>query len=268
MFRKAALRQLNAPEQLDQAVRLVALPEWLLTVVLVAVVLGAAVWASIATVPQTVQGTGVLTHTNGVSQLDATASGQVMDVWVAPNQQLTAGTPLYSLQGLDGKVVTVNAPWDANVVALDVAVGQLVQPGTLVAELERIDTPGDVLEAVVFVPASAAPAVQLGMPAQLSVAAASSSTFGTLHGAVSAVGAFPETEESLHAFLGPNRNVQPFLTQGNVIRVVVRLDADPTSQSELKWSKSAPPFQLISQSQTTASFTVAWTHPIDWLLNK
>src|SRR5690242_345980 len=116
MFRKQALRELNAPEQLDQAVRLVAVPEWLLTVVLVAVVLGAGLWAAVARVPQTVHANGVLTHSNGVSQLDATVSGQVIDVWVTPNQQLTKGQPLYSLQSLDGRVTTVNAPWDANVV--------------------------------------------------------------------------------------------------------------------------------------------------------
>jgi multidrug efflux pump subunit AcrA (membrane-fusion protein) len=268
MFRREALRQLNAPEQLDQAVRLANAPGWLLTSVLTLAVLGAFGWAVVDTVPRTVTAAGVLIHSNGVSGFDATVGGQVVKVWAAANQPVSAGTPLYSVQDAAGRITTVSAPWDANVVAMVISEGQYVEPGALIAELERLDAPGDQLEAVVFVPAAAAPRLAPGVPAQITTAAAPSTIFGTLHGTVSAVGAFPETEETLSAFLGTGRDVRPFLAKGSVIRVTVPLAPDPASPSGLRWSKASPPFRLTTQTQVSALFTVTREHPIDWLLNR
>src|SRR6185437_15949440 len=97
---------------------------------------------------------------------------------------------------------TVDAPWDAYVVSMVVTDGQLVEPGTPVADLERVSGANDPLEAVVFVPAAAAPTIQPGTGVTLTAAAAPTAVFGTLRGTVASVGDFPETSESLQAFLG------------------------------------------------------------------
>lgn len=268
IYRQQALKKLNAPEQLDEAVRLATVPGWLLTLALTVLVVVAGGWATWGTVPRTVTGNGVLIHASGISTLDATASGQVVKVWASANQRLGGGTPLYSLQTATGRIVTVNAPWDANLVTVMISEGQLVQPGTRVADLERLDTPGDALQAVVFVPATQAPMLQPGVPVRVAVAAAPAAVFGTLHGTVTSVGAFPETEESLRAFLGTGRDVRPLLDGGSVVRAAVTLDADPNSPSGLAWSKQSPPFRLTSVSQVSASFVVADEHPIRWLLGR
>ena len=80
-FRRQALRQLEAPEQLDRAVRLTTVPNWLATVALVIVVVAAGVWSVRTVVPRTVEAAGVLIHSNGISALDALDSGQVTKVW-------------------------------------------------------------------------------------------------------------------------------------------------------------------------------------------
>jgi multidrug resistance efflux pump len=267
-FRRQALRQLRAPEQLHHAVRLATAPMWLLTGALTAIVVVAGAWATIGTVPRTVDGPGVLLHSNGISAVDAATAGQVVKVWMTANQRLVGGTPMYSLQQADGHIVHVNAPWDANVVTVLISEGQLVQPGNPVAEMERLDTPGDALRAVVFVRAVQAPSLQPGMPARISVAAAPSTIFGTVPGVVTAVGAFPETEESIRAFLGRGQTVAPILAHGSVVRVTVTLESDPSSANGLRWSKASPPFRLTSVSQVTAAFTVAEEHPITWLLGR
>lgn len=265
-YRRQALRQLEAPEQLDEVVRLTSVPSWLLTAALAAVVLLAGTWASIGTVDRTVRAAGVLIHANGVSGLDATDSGQVVKVWASPNQLVGPSTPLYSVQSQGGQIRTVTAPWDAYVITVLISEGQLVQLGTPVANLERLNTPGDALQAVVFVAATSAPTLQPGVPARVAAAAVPSTVFGTLHGQITSVGAFPETESSLRAFLGDGFNVESFLRGGSVIRVTVALATDPTSASGLQWSKASPPFGLNSESQVTASFTIAREHPISWLV--
>jgi multidrug efflux pump subunit AcrA (membrane-fusion protein) len=267
-FRGQALRQLEAPEQLDEVTRLATVPAWLATAALAAVVVAAGAWSVLGTVTRTVQAPGVLTHATGISQLDVTAAGQVTHVWAQPNQRVTKGTPLYSLQSSAGAVSVVTSPWDAYVVSWLISDGQLVGPGTQAAGMERLDAPGDSLLAKVYVPASLAPQLAPGMPVELQTPAAPAAVFGTLRGAVAAVGSFPETEASLRAFLGKGFAVGPLLADGNVIAVTVRLETDPASPSGLRWTKAGPPFRLASLSQLSASFTAAKEHPIHWLINR
>jgi multidrug efflux pump subunit AcrA (membrane-fusion protein) len=265
-FRKQALSHLEKPEELDEVVRLASVPGWLVTAALTVAVLATGGWAVAGTVERQVAATGVLIHANGVSGFDAVASGQVAKVWITPTQRLTKGTPMYSTASADGQVTTVSAPWDAYVVGVLVAEGQLLQPGTRVADLERLDGTGEALRAVLFVPAVSAPLLHPGMPVDVAAAAVPSNVFGTLSGKVGTVGGFPETEESLHAFLGSGYDVRPLLAGGSVVRVTVPLAADPNSPSGLHWSKAPPPFGLHSVSAVNAQFVVAAEHPIDWLL--
>jgi multidrug efflux pump subunit AcrA (membrane-fusion protein) len=267
-FRGQALRQLEAPEQLDEVVRLATIPGWLLTITLVAVGVSAALWATFGTVASTVQANGVLIHSDGISTLDATVSGQVAKVWATPNEQLSAGTPLYTIVNAAGQQTTVDAPWSAYVTSLQISVGQLLGPGTPVAELEPLNMPGEVLEAVVFIPANFAATLAAGNPVQVSTPEAPRAVFGTLQGTVSSVGAFPETVASLQAFLGSGYNVMPLLRGGSVVRVVIPLATVPGSATTLRWSRQAPPYRIDSESPVSVSFTLARQHPIDWLLGR
>jgi multidrug efflux pump subunit AcrA (membrane-fusion protein) len=267
-FRPAALRQLDAPEQLDQVVRLASAPAWLMGLALAVIVAVTATWASVGTVATSVGAPGVLIHSNGVSTLDATVSGQVVRLWVSPAALATNGAPLYSVQGADGRIRTVDAPWDAYVVSMVVADGQLVEPGTPVANLERVSGASDPLDAVVFVPAAAAPAIQPGTGVTLTAAAVPSAVFGTLRGTVASVGEFPETTQSLQAFLGEDASTAAYLAAGSVIRVVIKLATVPGSATELAWSRANPGFTLNSESSVQASFVVAREHPMEWLIGR
>jgi multidrug efflux pump subunit AcrA (membrane-fusion protein) len=267
-FRPAALRQLQSPEQLDQVVRLASVPAWLMTAVLAVIVAVAATWASVATVATTVGAPGVLIHANGVSTLDATVSGQVTRVWAAPGAFAASGAPLYAVQGANGRSRTVSVPWDAYVVSATVTVGQLVEPGTPVADLERVSGPGDPLEAAVFAPAAVAPAIRPGAAVTLAAAAAPSAVFGTLRGTVASVGGFPETSESLRAFLGQDASTATYLAAGSVIRVIIKLATVPGSPARLAWSKASPGFRLNAEASVQAGFVIARQHPVQWLISR
>jgi multidrug efflux pump subunit AcrA (membrane-fusion protein) len=265
-FRRPALRHLEAPEKLDEVVRLASAPAWLMGAALVVIVAAAVIWASVGNVATSLGASGVLIHAEGISTLDATTSGQVVRWSVSPDALATKGAPLYSVQESDGQIHTVTAPWDAYVVSEIVTDGQLVEPGTAVATLEQVSGPSEPLEAVVFVPAAAAPAIAPGGGVTLTAADAPSSVFGTLRGTVTSVGRFPETADSLQAFLGAGANTQSYLAAGSVIRVVIKLATVPGAPTRLVWSKAAPSYTLDSESSAQASFVVARQHPIDWLL--
>ncbi|MGH3249936.1 MAG: HlyD family efflux transporter periplasmic adaptor subunit [Trebonia sp.] len=267
-FRPAALRHLEAPEKLDEVVRLASAPVWLLAAALAAIVVVVATWASVGTVSTTVGASGLLIHADGVSTLDATASGQVTRLWVPPDGFAVGGTPLYSVQDASGQVRTVDVPWDAYVVSTVATVGQLVEPGTPVASLEQVSGPSDPLEAVVFLPATMAPAIRPGRPVTVTSAVVPASVFGTLSGTVTSVGDFPETTSSLQAFLGDGAATRAYLTAGSVVRVVIRLAAVPGSAGDLLWSKASPGFKVNSESSVQASFVIAKEHPMNWLIGQ
>ncbi|KPM52320.1 hypothetical protein ACG83_28395 [Frankia sp. R43] len=266
MFRRRALRQLDAPEQLDEAIRLATVPGWLVTAVLVVAVGGAAVWATVTSVPRTVEARGVITHSAGVSSLEATAAGLVTDVWAGAATNVKKGDRLYRLTGADGSAQDVTAPWDAYVTNWQVRQGQLLQPGMAVAELVRLDTPGDGLLARVYLRSGYAPMVSVGMPVDVEVDAAPAAVFGTLRGTITAVGAQQESTETIRAFTGSSADVPSLLDGGNVIAVTVALEAD--AGSGLRFSKAQPPFALTALSMTTAEFTIAKERPVDWLVRR
>jgi multidrug efflux pump subunit AcrA (membrane-fusion protein) len=267
-FRRQALSKLEAPEQLDAVVRLATVPGWILTATLAAVTVGAALWATFGTVATTVQAAGVLIHSYGVSTLDATQSGQVIKVWATPNEQVSAGTPLYTISNQAGRPVTVDSPWNGYVMSVPISQGQLVTPGTPVADMEPLGMPGEVMEAVVFVPSGYAAVLAPGTQVQVSSQEAPAGVFGTLQGTVASVGSFPETTASLQAFLGSGYDVMPLLQSGSVIRVNIPLATVPGSAGALRWSKQAPPYSVDSETAVSASFTVARQHPIGWLLGQ
>ena len=267
-FRRAALRHLTAPEQLDQVVRLASAPAWIMTGVLTVIVAAAVSWAAVGTVNTTVGAPGVLIHADGVSTLDAAVSGQVAQIWAPPGGLAKSGTRLYSVQDADGRIHTVDAPWDAYVVSTMVAVGQLVEPGTPVANLERVSGTSDPLEAVVFVPAADAPAIQPGKEVTLDAAAVPSAVYGTLHGTVTSVGEFPENSGSLQAFLGQDASTASYLAAGSVIRIVIKLATVAGAPAELAWSRANPGYTPNAESSVQASFVVSAQHPIEWLIGR
>jgi len=256
-FRNQALRSLESAEDLDEAARLVPVTAWLAAVAAALVIAVAGCWAVFATVPRTVSAQGVLTHSAGVSTLTAGKPGQVVTVWVHPAQRVNQGQPLYTVSDEDGTQRNVLAPWPALVVNRLISSGQWLRPETPVVALERLDS--EKLEAAVYVDAATAPSIRPGMAVRLEARAVSVSDYGTFGGIVSEVGEFPETAESLRAFLGTARDVNAMLASGPVVRVVIALD-------QIRWSKAAPPFELASQSDLSATITLAHEHPIRWLL--
>ncbi len=267
-FRGKALAELSAPEKLDESVKLATVPVWLVAAALVVALGTATVWAVAGSVPRTVTAMGVLTHAAGVTALEARAEGRITQVWVSADDRVAAGDLIYSATGPDGEIIEEVSPWPAIVVGLSITDGRLIQPGDRIASMERLDTPGDALQARVYVPAARAPTLRIGVPVEIEVASVPAAVFGTMAGTVTSVGRFPETEASLRAFHGEDRDVRRYLDDGAPVAVTVSLTPDPTSPSGLVWSKAGPPYSVLSQSDVSVSIIVSDERPIDWLVRR
>lgn len=265
-YRRQALRYLEAPEQLDQVVRLASPRRWLVGLALLAIVVAAGGWAVLGTVVQTVRIPGVLIHSQGISRLDATKTGDIVTLWTAPDARVAVGSPLYTLRADDGTLTTVTSPWDAFVVSIVVAPGNYVRSGTPIATFETMTGPSEQLVAAVFVPETYSAIVDVGKRVTLDVVEAPAATFGHLSGTVRSVSAFPETTGSLRQFLGDSVDTTSFLDRGPVTRVIVALDVARDDPGTLRWSKATPPFRLGSESSVNALFIISNERPISWLV--
>lgn len=267
-YRREALRELDAPEQLDRAVRLATVPGWLITGVLVLLVGGAGFWAATTTIPRTVDARGLITYPSGVARIQAPVGGVLMQIRAGVGQRISRGDPLYGVSAAGSGSRVVTAPWDAYVTSWLAQEGQVLQRGAAVAEILRIEAPGGPLHARVYLRSSYAPAVAVGMPVEVEADAAPAVDFGTVRGTVVAVGQVPENESSLRRFLGDSPLVGRLLADGGIVAVTLSLAADPASPSGLRWSGSGPSFPLTPQSEVTARFTVGAERPADWLLGR
>jgi multidrug efflux pump subunit AcrA (membrane-fusion protein) len=264
-FRREALRALESPEKLDEAVRLTSVPSWLATVAALLVVVAAGVWATREAPSRPVDAPGVLAQSASVTVLDATVRGQVVKLWARPNQRLRTGDKLYTVRLYTGAVRTVLSPSAANLLAYLVAEGEVVGPGSDMARLERLASASTPVHATVYVPAASVGMIRPGMPAQVAVESAPDDVFGTVPGAVASIGKAPETPDSLRGFLGPGADPGRLLGAGSVIAVTLTLSGDADSPTGLRWSKTSPSYRLNPRSAVTARFQVRGDRLIDTL---
>lgn len=91
VFRQVSLERLSSPEQLDQLMQVTTPKGWLALGALGVVLLVALGWSVFGAIPTTATGAGILLRRGGVSNLVATANGQVEEVLVRVGDVIEKG---------------------------------------------------------------------------------------------------------------------------------------------------------------------------------
>ncbi|HEX2643067.1 MAG TPA: NHLP bacteriocin system secretion protein [Thermoanaerobaculia bacterium] len=91
IFRQVSLERLSSPEQLDQLMQVTTPKGWLALTALGALLLVALGWGIFGAIPTTAAGEGILLRRGGVSNLVATANGQVEEVLVRVGDVIQKG---------------------------------------------------------------------------------------------------------------------------------------------------------------------------------
>ncbi|AJT68972.1 HlyD family efflux transporter periplasmic adaptor subunit [Streptomyces chattanoogensis] len=265
-FRQQALSKLQSPEEIDLPVRFARPQGWLVLIITVAVVIGAAVWAVTGTVSSTLNAPGILTHGQGSYILQSPVAGQVTAVLAEEGSRVAANTPVLKVRTPQGNTVvrTIAAGRLTTMVA---TIGSVVTTGADVASVERVARPGDPLTATLYVPAESAATVPVGASVDLTVQSVPSQQYGVLRGRVQAVGRTTQTRQRIGAFLGSSQLGEQFSQHGQPVAVQVKLDRAPRTRSGYAWSTSdGPPFAVDSMTMAGGAVHLAEQHPIDWLL--
>jgi multidrug efflux pump subunit AcrA (membrane-fusion protein) len=96
-FRRKALENLRAPDDLDSPVRLARPRAWAVLAVLAMLITAGTVWAVAGTLDRKVAAPGLLTHPLGVSRVQSPQGGLVSDIFVSSANMVPKGTPVLSV---------------------------------------------------------------------------------------------------------------------------------------------------------------------------
>lgn len=101
LFRQAALERLSSPEQLDSVLQVVTVRAWLLLLPVLLVILAALAWGFLGSIPTVVRGMGIVTHTDGLSEVVSPADGYVEELPFNVGDYVKAGDVVARLSRAD-----------------------------------------------------------------------------------------------------------------------------------------------------------------------
>lgn len=141
-----------------------------------------------------------------------------------------------------------------------------VNPGARVAEgqsLFALQSGGQALELILYIPPQDGKRIASGMPAQISPATAKQEEFGTIRGTVDWVSDFPASMAGMRAVLGSDELAQTFAPAGPPYVARVALAQDLASVSGYRWtSRKGARLPLSAGTLCGAEITIEKRAPI------
>ena len=101
LFRKAALDKLASPERLDVLMQVTSPKGWLALLTIGALLAGVLVWSVLGTLPERIDGQGLLTGEGGLRQIRASGTGRLSRLDIAINQEVTADQIVGEVSAVD-----------------------------------------------------------------------------------------------------------------------------------------------------------------------
>lgn len=220
---------------------------WLVGLILLVVVLGAAILCFTGTVTQTVAITGIVFPHYGIEQVSSQVDGQVSYVQVEVGDTVEAGDliaivpqeDLYrqiqeaqaaqaSQEELDRLYDAYQAasmiytPVSGQVVDL-VTVGSAIQVGDLVVGVTSADSTTNEAEIRAYVSSTVAQSIQKGMDVRIYPSVAGSENYGYVQGLVSDISNYPITATNISETLGRFYTDQLVPEGGNIVELRITL---------------------------------------------
>lgn len=250
------------PQTADPIDRVVNLaPRWTIFLLAACALLVAAalVWAINGRITKTVSTPGVL-RDQGYSLVTAGQDGLINQVLVAPGDEVTNGQAL--IQFADGKQTKSNR--DGTVVSVFVAPGSTVEPQADIVGITDTKIPDEVYTVL---PPALTGTVVAGLPVQMEVSGAPSSTYGYLKGRVVEVSSAPQTVEQIaKQFSVDTSVVEQALGTTPGLLATVQMEADPNSPTGYAWTVGeGPDFQLVQGTPITVQVILSEQSPIEVL---
>ncbi|CAN7420500.1 NHLP bacteriocin system secretion protein [Bradyrhizobium sp. LjRoot220] len=163
--------------------------------------------------------------------------------------------------GLLTQNTKIVSPVDGRVLEIKVSAGAVLAVG---APVVAIESEGQKLEALIYIPAERGKNVKLGMPVRIEPSTVKREEFGTMVGTVVTISDFPMTPQGMAAVLHNENLVSRFSKEGAAYAATVSLEPDPETVSGYRWAVGqGPPIRLSSGTLTRAEITTRRQRPLD-----
>jgi HlyD family secretion protein len=163
-----------------------------------------------------------------------------------------------SLLTLNTRIIS---PIEGRVLEIKVSAGAVLAVG---APVVAIESEGQKLEALIYIPAERGKNVKVGMPVRIEPSTVKREEFGTMVGTVVTISDFPMTPQGMAAVLHNDNLVTRFSKEGAAYAATVSLEPDPETVSGYRWAVGhGPPVRLTSGTLTRAEITTRRQRPLD-----
>ena len=162
----------------------------------------------------------------------------------------------------------ITSQHDGKILEVTTNLGQVVQPGTRIANID-IDNPADKVVGITYFPVKDGKKIQPDMTIQITPQTIKRERFGGIVGKVSQISPFPITKEAAANVVGNSEVVEGLVSQDQpgLMQVSASLQTDANTFSGYQWSSSAGPQLKISPgTTTTARVKVDERSPISYVI--
>lgn len=158
----------------------------------------------------------------------------------------------------------VISPIEGRVLETKISPGSVLAVGTPVIGIE---SEGNKLEAVIYIPAEQGKRIKPGMQVRLEPSTVKREEFGMMLGNVDTVSDFPMTPQGMTAILHNDTLVQRFSHDGAPYAAKVTLEEDASTATGYRWAVGdGPNLRLTSGTLTRAEITTRHQRPLDLII--
>lgn len=260
LFRETALETVSSPEQLDQHIRVTKPLSWVILTAIIALVLGAGVWAFTGNVSSGTDIAGVIFAADGVSITNAPSAGVVCDVLVSESDLVNKGDIIAVIpdseilaqlksvgsenstvrdalryQYIINSFVTVNKSGSISSVP---SVGDTIAEGQQVAVNYSEEATSGSKDLIAYVPYSVANGFKVGQEVQISPSNYPREEYGYMQGKITSIGDSLVTSDSIQRTMGTTKYISALGVTDGCVEIRVRLNVDSSTKSGYEWSNS------------------------------
>lgn len=269
VFRKVSLERLSSPEQLDLLMKVIQPQSWLALLGIGCLLLVAMIWAVAGSIPVEVNAPAILLPTGGIRSIISLHTGQITELDIASGDLVEAGqvigevTPLGQSTG-----EPLISPFGGRILELKTGNGHILSPGTPIASLEPAGAE-QTLEAVMYVPRSAAQQLEPDMVVKLALESVQVNEYGYLLGRILSVGDFPMSNQGIVSRVGSEELAAIFNGKDSPIEIHIALLEEVNTPSGFKWTTSTgPDYTIGSGSLASAKVVVDQQRPLNLFLTQ
>lgn len=190
-------------------------------------------------------------------QLENQIRQKVLDL---QDQISNAGQELQDLQDDLNEDAKVVSPFTGEIVGINVALGDMIQPGSSLMTAEQTGPNAGFLEAIMYF-TSEGKKIRPGMKARITPTVVKKDRYGSIIGLVTHVSPFPADPQEMNRILRNEDLVKFLAKKGSSIEVRIALVPDPSTISGYKWTSSQGPPLSIGPGMIAAGSVIVERQP-------